>query len=149
MSADDDKPRVRPVLFATALAAATLSAFPIWFMVTSAFKAEPEIMAIPIHWWPHEFQGLARFQEAAEFAPLWRYLFNSTVYSVVHVAMTVFFGALAGFGSGLLADSAWRVYCEVSDPQHVLTAHAVGVVALSAIGALAGVIVPRLRLWRG
>jgi multiple sugar transport system permease protein len=90
--------RARPGLFMTGVVAAVIFAFPIWFMVTSAFKAETEIQAIPIHWWPHEFQGLARFQEAADFAPLWRYLFNSTLYSVVHVAVTVFFGALAGFG---------------------------------------------------
>jgi hypothetical protein len=53
-------------------------------------------------------------------------------------------GALAGFGSGLLADSSWRVYCEVSDPHHVLTAHAAGIVVLSAIGATAGFLVPRI-----
>ncbi|HTI82562.1 MAG TPA: carbohydrate ABC transporter permease [Acetobacteraceae bacterium] len=90
--------RARAGLVLVGLAAAVIFAFPIWFMVTSAFKAETEIQAIPIHWWPHEFQGLARFQEAADFAPLWRYLFNSTLYSVVHVVVTVFFGALAGFG---------------------------------------------------
>jgi multiple sugar transport system permease protein len=90
--------RARPGLFLVGLLAAVIFAFPIWFMVTSAFKAETEIQAIPIHWWPHEFQSLARFREAADFAPLWRYLFNSTLYSVVHDAVTVFFGALAGFG---------------------------------------------------
>ncbi|MBI3498865.1 MAG: carbohydrate ABC transporter permease [Proteobacteria bacterium] len=67
-------------------------------MVTSAFKAEPEIQAIPIHWLPHDFQGLERFREAAEFAPLWHYFANSSLFSLVHVAVTVFFGALAGFG---------------------------------------------------
>ena len=88
----------RSVLFvAGALAAATF-AFPIWFMITSAFKAEEEIQAVPIHWLPHDFQGLGRFMEAADFAPLGRYLMNSTLLSVVHVAITVFFGALAGFG---------------------------------------------------
>jgi hypothetical protein len=54
-------------------------------------------------------------------------------------------GALAGLGSGLLADSSWRVYCEVSDPRHVLSAHAAGIVALSALGAIAGAIAPHLR----
>lgn len=52
-------------------------------------------------------------------------------------------GALAGLGSGLLADSSWRIYCEVSDPHHVLTAHAAGIVALCAAGALAGFLVRR------
>ncbi len=88
----------RPVLFATALVLAVLSAFPIWFMVTSAFKAEEEIMAVPIHWWPHQFQWFERFREAAEMAPLWHYFMNSTLFSVTHVVATVFFGALAGFG---------------------------------------------------
>jgi hypothetical protein len=50
-------------------------------------------------------------------------------------------GGLAGLGAGLLADASWRVYCEVSDPLHVLTAHAAGIVTLSLIGALAGFVV--------
>ena len=85
-------------LFVVALAAAVVFAFPIFVMITSAFKAEEEIQSIPIHWLPHHFQWFARFREAAEFAPLWRYFANSSLYAVVHVAVTVFFGALAGFG---------------------------------------------------
>jgi hypothetical protein len=53
-------------------------------------------------------------------------------------------GALAGLGAGLLADSSWRIYCEVSDPHHVLTAHAAGIVALAAAGGLAGLVVQLL-----
>jgi multiple sugar transport system permease protein/arabinosaccharide transport system permease protein len=87
-----------PALFATALVVAVVFAFPIWMMITSSFKAEEEIQAIPIHWLPHDFQWFARFREAAEFAPLWRYFLNSTLFAVVHVAVTVFFGALAGYG---------------------------------------------------
>jgi hypothetical protein len=45
-------------------------------------------------------------------------------------------GALAGMAAGLAADSAMRVYCEVSAPAHVLTAHAGGIVTLTAAGAL-------------
>ncbi len=92
------KRRFRLVLFLVALAAAVVFAFPIFIMITSAFKAEEEIQAIPIHWLPHHFQWLARFREAADFAPLWRYFANSSLLSIVDVAVTVFFGALAGFG---------------------------------------------------
>ena len=81
-----------------ALVAAAIFAFPIWFMVSSAFKAEAEVQAIPMHLLPHQFQGLAQFRLAAEIAPLWRYFLNSWIYSSAHVAVTVFFGALAGFG---------------------------------------------------
>ena len=81
-----------------AVVAAAIFAFPIWFMVTSAFKAEAEVQAIPMHWFPHDFQGLAQFRQAAEIAPLWRYFLNSWIYAASHVGITVFFGALAGFG---------------------------------------------------
>jgi hypothetical protein len=54
------------------------------------------------------------------------------------VARPMAAGALAGLGAGLLADSNWRLFCEVSDPIHVLTAHAGAIVAVMAAGALAG-----------
>ena len=90
--------RNRPWLIPLALVLAVVSAIPVWFMVSSAFKAEEEVQAIPIHWWPQQFQWLERFREAAEFAPLWRYFLNSSLFAVTHVVVTVFFGALAGFG---------------------------------------------------
>jgi ABC-type glycerol-3-phosphate transport system permease component len=77
---------------------AVLFAFPIWFMVTSAFKAETEIEAIPMHLVPWQFQGIAQFRLAAEIAPMWTYFLNSWLYALTHVGVTVSFGALAGFG---------------------------------------------------
>jgi multiple sugar transport system permease protein len=88
----------RWVFFGLALVLAAVFAFPLWFMVTSAFKAESEIMAVPVHWLPHDFQGLQQFRDAASEAPIGRYLFNSMLLSLIQVAVTVFFGALAGFG---------------------------------------------------
>ena len=88
----------RWVFFGLALVLAAIFAFPLWFTVTSAFKAESEIMAVPVHWLPHEFQGLQQFRDAASEAPIGRYLFNSMLLSLIQVAVTVFFGALAGFG---------------------------------------------------
>jgi ABC-type glycerol-3-phosphate transport system permease component len=96
------RPRRRSIArwtcFGLALMLAAIFAFPLWFMVTSAFKAETEIMAVPVHWLPHDFQGLEQFRNAASEAPLGHYLFNSTLLSLVQVSVTVFFGALAGFG---------------------------------------------------
>lgn len=89
---------IRWVYFTLALVLAAIFAFPLWFMVTSAFKSEAEIMAVPVHWLPHDFQGLQQFRNAASEAPIWQYLFNSALLSSVQVAVTVFFGALAGFG---------------------------------------------------
>ena len=47
-------------------------------------------------------------------------------------------GALAGLGAGLVSDASWRLYCHVSDPGHVLVAHAGAIVALTAIGVAGG-----------
>jgi hypothetical protein len=52
----------------------------------------------------------------------------------------VVLGGLAGLGAGLLADASWRTWCEVSDPHHVLGAHAMGVLALCALGAVVGIV---------
>jgi ABC-type glycerol-3-phosphate transport system permease component len=83
---------------ATAIATALVFAFPVFFMVTTAFKAETEVQAVPIHWWPHDFQWFHQFAVAAEIAPLWRYFFNSSLLSVINVVVTCFFSALAGYG---------------------------------------------------
>jgi multiple sugar transport system permease protein len=88
----------RWIWFGIALMLAVTFAFPLWFMVTSAFKAESEIMSVPVHWLPHHFQGLQQFRNAAEESPIGAYLFNSGLLSGVQVAVTVFFGSLAGFG---------------------------------------------------
>ncbi len=49
-------------------------------------------------------------------------------------------GALAGLGAGLLTDASWRLFCEVSDPAHVLTAHAAAVAELALVGAMIGAV---------
>jgi ABC-type glycerol-3-phosphate transport system permease component len=87
-----------PIFLSIALTAALLFAFPLWFMATSAFKAEPEIQAIPIHWLPYDFQWFRQFKLAGQIAPLWLYFTNSMIFSLAHVAGTVLFGAMAGFG---------------------------------------------------
>lgn len=71
---------------------------PIYFMVTSSFKAESEIFAVPIHWWPQDFQGLNNYIEAFQLAPFGRFFFNSVVVSLVRVLGVLFFSALAGYG---------------------------------------------------
>src|SRR5262249_56126864 len=90
--------RGRPVRTLIASVMSVLFAVPIWFMVTSALKAETEIEAIPMHLIPWQFQGIAQFRLAAEIAPMWTYFLNSWLYALTHVGVTVFFGALAGFG---------------------------------------------------
>lgn len=88
----------RWALFAIALVAAAAFAFPVYFMVTTAFKAESEVFARPLHWLPHDFQGLLNFVRAFEVAPVARFFLNTVVIAVLNVIVTVFFSAAAGFG---------------------------------------------------
>lgn len=85
-------------LFTLALVLAIAFGFPLYFMVTGSFKAEEEILVTPIHWLPHNFQGLAQYQRAFDFQPIGRYFFNSLLMAVIDVVVTVFFSALAGYG---------------------------------------------------
>ncbi len=86
------------VWFLLALFLAIVFFFPLYFMVSSSFKAETEVLAVPIHWFPHEFQGLKNFESAFDALPLGRFFLNSTLMATVDVIVTVFFSALAGYG---------------------------------------------------
>lgn len=72
--------------------------FPLYFMISSSFKAETEVLATPIHWIPQDFQGLTNYQRAFDAVPLARFFINSTFMATVDVIVTVFFSALAGYG---------------------------------------------------
>lgn len=54
-------------------------------------------------------------------------------------------GFLGGLGAGLVADAGWRMFCDFSEPAHVLAAHLGGVLAAACLGAiLTRVLVRRL-----
>jgi len=54
-------------------------------------------------------------------------------------------GALCGLAAGVLADSGWRLACDVSSPSHVLEAHGLAVVLVTALGALTAVVIDAVR----
>jgi len=54
-------------------------------------------------------------------------------------------GALAGVGSGFIADASWRMHCPVSVPSHFITSHLGGIVVLGLAGWLVGVWLERRR----
>src|SRR4051812_5560404 len=51
---------------------------PVYFMISTSFKAESEVFALPIHWIPHEFT-LQNYPQAFAMAPFGQYFFNSVV----------------------------------------------------------------------
>lgn len=84
--------------FLVALALAFSFFFPLYFMVSSSFKDNNEVLASPIHWWPQSFKGLDQYKAAFGEAPLLGYFFNSTLMATIDVIITVIFSALAGYG---------------------------------------------------
>jgi len=90
--------RERLILLLSAFFVTFLFAFPLYMMITTSFKAESEVLAIPYHWLPYEFQGVNNYIAAFDIAPLGIFAFNSTFMAVVDVIFTVFFSALAGYG---------------------------------------------------
>lgn len=84
--------------FSIALVLAVTFFFPIFFMVTSSFKGENEIFAIPFRWFPQDFQGFAQYAKAFDRVPLGQFFFNSAFMAIVDVVVTVIFSAMAGYG---------------------------------------------------
>jgi multiple sugar transport system permease protein len=86
------------ILVSMAVLVAGIFSFPMYFMVVSAFKSESEILATPFRWLPEEFVGLSHFEEAFEIAPIAQWYFNSVIVAAIQVGVSIFFGAMAGYG---------------------------------------------------
>ena len=56
-----------------------------------------------------------------------------------------FVGALCGLAAGVLADSGWRLACEVSAPSHVLGSHGLAVALMAILGCAAFVAIDAMR----
>jgi hypothetical protein len=54
-------------------------------------------------------------------------------------------GALAGLGAGAAVDGGWRLYCNYSNPSHVLGSHGGGIMALTVLGVVGAVTLAHLR----
>lgn len=91
--------RMKSILwFIVALILAFTFFFPLYFMISSSFKAEKEVLSTPVRLLPEDFQGLGNYQKAFDEVPLGRFFFNSTLMATVDVIVTVFFSAMAGYG---------------------------------------------------
>jgi len=54
-------------------------------------------------------------------------------------------GALCGLSAGVLADSGWRLACEVSAPSHVLGSHGIAVLLMAIVGCAAALAIDVVR----
>lgn len=95
---------------------------------------------------------------ASRLYPYWKICFSQTIEIGLPALIAVLalasrglmwraglVGGLAGLAAGLMSDAAWRTFCDVSDPTHVLSAHFAGVVVLAILGAVLGKLVASAR----
>jgi len=70
---------------------------PLFYMVTTSFKSENQVFAIPIQWTPSPFNP-TNYPEAFGVAPFATYFLNSTLVALATVTITLFFCTVAGYG---------------------------------------------------
>ncbi len=83
--------------FILALLAAAIFAFPIFFMLSTSFKAEAKSSRCQSAGY-RTSSRCSGTSAGLQFAPVARFFLNSAVISVLDVTFTVFFCALAGYG---------------------------------------------------
>lgn len=88
---------VREWLVRTALAATLpVMIFPLFWMVSTALKAEREVATWPPTFWPAQ-ASLVNFATAWQVAPFGRFFLNSAVIAVIGTALVLLLCSLAGF----------------------------------------------------
>jgi hypothetical protein len=75
-------------------------------------------------------------------APL--FLVASVLAMRAHPTRPVLVGAMCGLAAGVLADSGFRLFCDVSSPLHVLTSHSLAIVVMAGLGAAGAAAIDRI-----
>src|ERR1051326_3492859 len=89
---------LRATLFYLVLSLGALAmALPMIWMVTTSFKLESQVFAVPIRWWPSPFQP-DNYVRAWAMANWGLYFFNSFLVAIATTLLNVFFSSLAGYG---------------------------------------------------
>jgi len=76
---------------------AIVSLFPLYWMVTTAFKPPTSVMSLPPEWLPTDL-SLDNFREAFANSPVMRWTLNSLIMSLSVTAFQLLFATMAGYG---------------------------------------------------
>lgn len=90
----------RVVLYIIVAVLSFVFVFPFFWMIISSFKFNKDVLAIPIRFFPAEWNWLSYRNVFTEFPDFDfpRYIFNSFVVAVFSVMLCLFFSATAGYG---------------------------------------------------
>jgi hypothetical protein len=121
---------------------ATLAAAPATILAVTAITYIVEPSGVPpgmafTYWWACVRDPLMIA------APM--FLVASVLTMRAHPTRPVLVGAMCGLAAGLLADSGFRLFCEVSSPAHVLGAHSLAIVLMAGFGAAGAAAVDRIQ----
>lgn len=86
----------RVLLDAVSLAIALLWLVPLLWMISTAFKPNPEIFRLPLHWIPEQ-PTLEQFWSSLRVAPFGRYYANSLFVGGLSTLLTLLFASMAGY----------------------------------------------------
>jgi multiple sugar transport system permease protein len=84
------------LLHAVLMAGGVAMAFPMFWVLSTAFRPERELMVLPPHWLPQHWT-LANFQGVFAAAPFGRYLVNSLVFSTLSTVAILITSLVAGY----------------------------------------------------
>ncbi|MBI3709218.1 MAG: carbohydrate ABC transporter permease [Proteobacteria bacterium] len=87
---------MRALLDAVSLAIALLWLVPLLWMISTAFKPNPEIFRLPLHWIPEQ-PTLEQFWSSLRVAPFGRYYANSLFVGGLSTLLTLLFASMAGY----------------------------------------------------
>jgi hypothetical protein len=105
----------------------------------ASWQASP--VSLRGHWW--EISGICLVMSAASALPA--VALSSVLIVRAFPLRPALAGGVAGFGSGLMADAGWRLFCHFSEPAHVVAAHFGGVLVAALTGAALVTILDRRR----
>jgi hypothetical protein len=121
---------------------ATLAAAPVTILTVTAITYAIEPSGVPpgmaLSFWWYCVRGPVIIA-----APV--FLVTSVLAMRAYPTRPALVGALCGFAAGLLADSGWRLFCDVSSPGHVLLSHGLATVLMAGFGAVAAAVVDRVQ----
>ncbi|HYI25776.1 MAG TPA: carbohydrate ABC transporter permease [Thermomicrobiales bacterium] len=78
-----------------------IMALPFAWSVTTSFKPDDQIFALPIQWIPTSYT-FDHYRDAFSTVPFARYFLNTFIIAIAGVASNLLFGSLAGFSFALL-----------------------------------------------
>lgn len=99
---------VKTLLYIVLILCAVVMCLPFYWSIITSIRAEGEIMALPVTWFPKVFT-VAHFTTVLRTIPFWQMLGNSLLTTLVGVLTNLFFGSLAAYSFSKIRFSGHRV----------------------------------------